>query len=102
MKNRIYPWLLGMAALLVYGGYFLFYFTSLYATTATHSAQGILPAMDWTSSAAFTFFLVTVLAFAVVSGLMIAIVATLFFGHVSIDSEQSQEQPAEKALTRAA
>jgi len=102
MKARIYPWLIGAAALLVFAGYFFFFFTSLFATTASRSAQGILPSVDWTSSAAFAFFLVAVWGFAAVCGLIVAILAALFFGHVSVGADQQEQQPAAMALKRAA
>lgn len=101
MKDRIYPWLLGAIALTVYGGYFFFYFANLYATTSIDRAQGILPSMDWTSSGAFTFFLIAVCGFAVLCGLVIALVAALFFARMSA-TEKQPEEVAPLALTRAA
>jgi hypothetical protein len=93
MKARIYPWLLAAAALTVYGGFFLFYYAVLDVTTTSKPFAGILPSMAWTSSAGFVFFLIAVWSFAAVCGLVIAIVATLFFGHMSAIEEYPVEQP---------
>lgn len=102
MKARIYPWLLGAAALAVFAGYFFFYFTNLYATTMNTPVQGILPSMQWTSSEAFLFFVVAVWSFAAICGVAIAIVATLFFGHVSMFEEQSEELAEPRVMKQAA
>ena len=93
MKVRIYPWLLAAAALTVFGGYFFFYFANLDATTSSRASAGILPSMAWTSSEAFVFFVIAVWGFAAICGLAIAVVATLFFGHMSATAEQPTEQP---------
>src|SRR5689334_21486698 len=89
MKARIYPWLLAAGALSVFAGYFLFYFTHLAATTVSKPFPGILPAMAWTSSEAFAFFVIAVWSFAAVCGVAIAIVAALFFGHMSAEEERA-------------
>jgi len=102
MKTRIYPWLLGAATLSVFSGYFFFYFSNLYATATIHPAQGILPSMNWNSSDAFVFFLAAVWGFAALCGLVIAVVAALFFGHMSTSEEQAHAIAEPVALKQAA
>ena len=102
MKARIYPWLLGAAALTVFSGYFFFYFTNLYATATIHPAQGILPSMNWNSSEAFVIFLVAVWSFAALCGLVTVIIAALFFEHMSMSEEQPHAIAEQIALKQAA
>ena len=102
MKARIYRWLLAAAALSVFAGYFLFYFSNLAVTTATKPFPGILPSMAWTSSDAFVFFVIAVWGFAAICGGVIAIVAALFFGHLSAEENMPITETTSLAMKQAA
>jgi len=102
MKARIYPWLLATAALTIFAGYFLFYFTNLAATTVSKPFPGILPSMAWTSSEAFVFFVIAVWGFAAFCGVVIAVVAALFFSHMSTEESLSIAEAPALAMKQAA
>jgi hypothetical protein len=102
MKARVYPWLLAAAALSVFAGYFLFYFSNLAVTTASKPFPSILPSMAWTSSEAFVFFVIAVRGFAAICGGMIATVAALFFGHMSTEENLAVAKGPVLAMKQAA
>lgn len=102
MKARVYPWLLAAAALTVFAGYFLFYFTNLAATTVSKPFPGILPSMAWASSEAFVFFVIAVWSFAAICGVAIAIVAALFFGRMSTEESLAIAEAPALAMKQAA
>lgn len=99
MKHRIYPWLIGAGTLALFGGYFFFYLSSIFLTTASK------PAFGWNTDAAFLIFLSAVWGMAIIAGLFVAGMGALIFGYLAeeqLGEAAAKAQPTQLSLKQAA
>lgn len=72
----------GLATVTVFGGYGLFYFATVEATSSSKPTYMILRSLDW-SSEAFVSFVILVWSAAVIGGITMAGIATVVFSGIA-------------------